>query len=283
MRPTSKFALLVLVGDSGCAGASNSSTPVPSGGGGTVADYVGTYTGSFYATRSGTSSAGASLLEGTANLTVAPDGTVTGSRRLVAGTLDETLTGTITADGTLQLRRSTDLGPAATFVGSMGRRGARAVAALTAFDSRSNGDFWQLYRFTTSFALDSAMPRNTGMGIADLAPRFVGQWSGTDDTSAFGALSLTVAKSGRTTGKWSDLALGEGVIRGSLLSNEGSAQRTTGSGRLDIVFANGARRRLDVRIVFPAVDLALGPIGFVGSAINVDDGSEFGIDVAPAP
>ncbi len=284
MNRCSLGAASFLIGLTGCGGSSSNSSDAstPTGGGGTVADYVGTYAGTYY-TLPETAAVGENLMVGTASLVIAADGTVSGTRREAASNADATFVGTITPDGTLSLAQSGATAGIGLH-GSLVKRASGAVVTFAESVPPSMGDVFHYYRFTGGSAEVGAEPRTAGTSDAflkDYAATYTGAWS-RPEAGTSGALRLTYSTSGKVGGSWTNTDGTVRTISGSLREATDNASRYFLSGRLSLKAKGLATLQIDVRLVIPDEDENPGPLPLAGTATDIGgDGNAYGLYVVP--
>lgn len=183
-----RVAFLVFV-LAGCGGSSSDSyVPTPTGGGGRIADYVGTYSGAF--DRSGT-----------ATLTVAADGTVTGTRHGPRWPGDQSFSGTINGDGGLSLTVLYDQ-MSLPERGFLLKRADGKAFATTTESGYGDVDTPHSFDLEGGAAAASKAPLTTGRAFADTPNTglpFEGTWSQGEETGAF---RFRMDVLGRVRGSW---------------------------------------------------------------------------------
>ncbi|GEM_PF-5134733 len=173
----------------GCGGSSGGGfVSAPTGGGGQVTDYVGTYTGSLDGT-------------GTTSITVAADGTVSGTRVTTMGR-NQTLLGKVNADGALELtiREGDAARLESGFLAVLG--GGRASAVTT---ESGGSDIEDIHGYVlTGGAAATKAPLTTGSAFASIDEgrvSFTGTWTRAGKTGTF---QLRVEPSGKASGTWTE-------------------------------------------------------------------------------
>ena len=257
----------IALGFAGCGGSDGSSNPGVTGGGGKIADYVGTYTGSVYDLP--TSSPPAVIA--TVALTVAADGTVVCARHDIATDTDVTLSGTLTAEGTLSLKGSGASGPTR-IQGSLSKRSSGAVATFAESEAPSTGELARYYVLSGGSSSAGTEPRTKVKPDSFLkawAATYQGTWS-SPQAGQGGALRLAYSSSGRVKGTWTDADGTVRTVSGSLneVAEAPLTVREIVRGRLTLSAKGLAPRLLDVRLTFLA-DIELPPLPLVGTATDV--------------
>ena len=268
MKTLAYLSLLLAIALFGCGGSADpvsEGSGIPTGGGGRVADYAGSYAGTVE-TVPADGTASRSL--GTVTLAVAADGTVTGSRRLASTGADVPLTGTIGAQGRLSLTRSGTNGHGqGNISGYLAKQAGTAVATLVEDQDGNEAQTWYGYRLTGGTTTAVPAPLTTGLWLgANVAgaTRFGGYWY-SGDPSVRGTVSLVVSPSGTVSGTWKDASGASRKASGVLYDPAGLTYLQGLSGTLTV-----GGRTLELRFVPPSDGLSIGLSEVVGTASTPD-------------
>ncbi len=270
MRLPASFLLAALL--VGCAGSTGSNeTPVvkagtPTGGGGKVADYVGSYVGTFETVSTdGTTP----TTVGTVALTIASDGTVAGTRRASASGADVPLAGTIDAQGRLSLMRpGTNVHGQANLLGYLAKQRGTAVVTLVEDQDGSEVQTWYAYRLTGGSTTAGAAPLTSGLWFGGQQKNrlaFTGFWYAAD-RSVKGEIDLSVAPTGTVTGTWKGTDGTSQKATGVVYDLDGFSYLQGSSGTLTV-----GGQTLDLRLVpWSSGPTFLSYGDFVGTASTPD-------------
>ena len=278
---TRVLGALCALGSVGCGGSGGGpANPGVTGGGGKVADYVGTYTGAAYSLPA---TDPASTIA-TVTVIIAADGTISGTRHDAGAESDLALAGTISGEGTLSLKGIGSTGPF-TLGGSLSKRASGAVATLAEMAPASFSEIARYYVLSGGSATVGAEPLARAKPDSFLkawAATYRGTWSNLQAGQS-GALRLVYAASGRVKGAWTDADGTTRTVSGYLnkIVEASVDAREIVSGRLTLAAKGLAPRSVDVRLTFLAEDDNLAPLPLVGTATDVGGTGSYGISVTP--
>lgn len=243
LRPRSLALLGAALAGCGGSGSSRSSddgfVPAPTGGGGTIAEYVGAYAGDGYAVPVQPVAAGTTPHTAKLVLAVAEDGTVGGTLTPDGGTT-AAFTGTVTDQGAFHLSNGD--------AGALAKQADGSLVGTLAVPSGGGVGYDLVYcRLVGGAATAAPPPLTTGLVFAGRlggSEPFHGFWS-QPETGLTGTLKLKLSPKGHLTGSWTRSDGEIGAVNGALYDTVASASCFAGTAT--VRFPDGDALALDLR------------------------------------
>ncbi len=258
----------------GCGGSGSSKPsgdgfhPAPSGGGGTVAEYVGDYAGDGYSVPGAGVSAGTSHHTAKLTLAVVADGTV-GGTFMPDGGAATSVTGTVSDQGVVRLSND--------YAGAFAKRADGGLAGTLVAPSGFEGYDVVYFRLAGGTAVAAPAPRTTGLifggasgGTVSLSGKWYQPANGTTS-----AVRLKVSPKGHLTGGWTRADGRVGTVDGALYDTV--AASSSFAGKATVRFSDGSAVALDLRAQNVTSLPDLGVLYVVGSAVQTDGTADYAL------